>query len=460
MNEATQHHGPSASQQRTTLGRGWLTMVIVAIAGHLALLIVGRAVVSAMTEGRADRALVPLASSIAAIVLVAPIALRLLRNRAAKAWWLVAPAILVLAIGALRASLGGGGDATSLPNAALTAFGASLSLSAAAAALAVRATVFSSTFRRSAAALPLLVGFGGLLVVSVAGVRHATAALLALPCSIIGVTAIAVAAGARAERRARFPGASDAILISWISLGAIALASFATAAAAFAASADGVPPLGTHRTVVIAWLHSFPVVAAMIAGFGLRLTHIGNAARASKLDVIGTVVLLVIAVATARNQIQAAFARGNNEGAAAPSASVLPASSPPLAPSTAPSVVPASPAVAPPRPVVLERHGIRLGEPAVDGPMLARDAVAGVERTLERMRGCYDRLGKDKKPGKGELKFVVDPAGSVAHVELQNSELPEALAKCTSLELYRTGFASPAGGRATVLMPIEFVDVP
>jgi hypothetical protein len=454
MNEANRQQGQNGASQR------WITVLIAAVAGHLALLVVGRNVLVSVSEGRAAGSLVPAATSAAAILLAAPVGSRLFVNRSAKAWWLVAPAAVVLAFGALRASWSNSTAADSLASAALTAFGASLALSCAAAVLAVHATMSCRRFAKGRAAVPLVVGLGGLAVVTLAALAKAPAALLALPAALIGVTAIAVAAGASEHSPPR-GAASDAILISWISLGAIALASFATAAAAFTATADVPLHEHTRRMVVIGWFHSFPVVAAMIAGFGLRLSQVGNAARATKLDVIGTVALLVIGIATARNQVQAAFASPVRSRSAAP---VLATKAPdqratartPLPAATAPS--PARDADAASDAPAIEQGSLRVGYPIVDGPLLAKDAVAGMERSAERLHECYQKLGDDRAPVRGALRFVVDRGGSVAHVEMRDATLPDALVKCISLELYRTGFASPNGGRATVTAPIEFKD--
>jgi hypothetical protein len=439
-------------------------IVIAAVLLHLALLAAGRSVLSTLSDGAARATVLPFVTSGVAIILAAPLGMRLFYRTDTKAWWLVAPAAAVVAVGALRATWSHLNASTSLGAAAVTAFGASLALSASATILTVRAGVQARQFVSRRAALPLLVGMGGLAAVAVAAAQRMPPSLLPLPAALVGVTAIAVTCAMSPGADARRPAAADAVLIAWITLGAIALASYATGAATLAAQLTRSDALAEGRRIILAsWFHSFPVVAAMIAGFGLRLSQIGLATRSRKLDVLGTIGLLVLGVAIARNQIRGAFNLAQSGTPNTPLARALARTRP--TPLPVQSVPPGPPALAAATPEIeaaapaLEHGSMRVGLPAVDGPLLEKDALGGIKRIIARLNACYAERRPPRQPGSAGLRFVVDKRGSVAHVELKDSTLSEGVSRCVQAEMYRTGFASPSGERAVIVAPIEFVEI-
>jgi hypothetical protein len=460
MNEAQGHEEQRALRDRTEPAeRRSVVVLIAAVSGHLALLGVGNGLLTALAAGH-SHSMVPLLTGAAAIALTVPIGLRLLRRGDAKSWWLVAPAVAVVAIGAIRAKSGSGASA-SAAEAAATSLAAALSLSAAATVLAARAAARAGRFTRAHAGLPLFVGFAGLAAVTVAVARRATPALLALPPATVGVAAIALLAtlGAPGRMRSGVRAAQDATLIGWLVLGSIALCSFATGAVGAVLTSGAAQATGaTDQVILISWFYSVPVVATMVAGFGLRSAQLGLAARLGKIDVLGTFALLIVAVAIAQNQLRASF----NPAAPRPAAARVPARTQPVV--ATPQAAAAAAAVAadpaePPEPAeaatVTEHGTVRVAMPTVEGPLLERDAVAGIQRAIARIDQCYRKAASAPARMNGTLRFVIDKTGSVVHVD-QDTTWPEPLAKCVALELYRTGFPSPSSGRATVSAPIEF----
>ena len=434
-----------------------LALVVAALIGHLALLAVGRNVLGTLSGGSARQTLLPLVSSALAIVLAAPLGTRLFYRADTRAWWLVAPSVAVVAVGALRATWAPLAADAALGAAAVTAFGASLALSTSATILAVRAGVQSTSFVKRRSALPLLVGMGGLAAVAVAAAQRMPPSLLPLPAALVGVTAISVTCAMSSRTDSRQQSAADAVLIGWITLAGVALASYATGAATLAANLSRSDALLEGRRIILAsWFHSFPVVAAMIAAFGLRLSQIGLAARASKLDVLGTIGLLVLSAAIARNQIRGAFNLARPTKSATLTKARRPSpppvqSVPPGPPAQATASVAATPEI--------EFRTLRVGLPTVEGPLLAKDAVGGIRRIIARLNACYEQRRPPRQPGNAGLRFIVDKRGSVAHVELQDSTLAEGVSRCVQAEMYRTGFASPSGERAIIVAPIEFAEL-
>lgn len=427
-------------------------MTVATVVGHMALLVVGRAVLVTVS-GRGPAPLFPVVTSAIGIATTAPLALRLFASRSARAWWLVAPAVVVLAVGALAATWSTAADQTSPASAALTAFGAALSLSSAGALLGVRAALHARVFSAGRAMLPLLVGFGVLALVAALSFGRAPAALLALPPALVGLTALAIASGSGERRQPTLAALADGVLISAMALGAVALASFATGAVTSRASTPVPAPDRLY-----AWAYSLPVVLATWSVYVPRVQPLGLAVKRIRLDVLGTVGLLVIGLAITHNQLQRAQGLAQMRVLARAAAAAAPVLTREVPARAAPS-----PTAAPPPPALAARTwtpaaehvAVRLGPATVDGPLLPGDAVAGVGKTLPRFQSCYERLGNAERYS-ADLQFIVDAGGSVANVELAQSNVPEPLQKCLSLELYRTGFATPAGARASVTMPLEF----
>lgn len=488
-----------------------IAMVVIAVVGHLVLLLLGRMAIITLSEPGASLTDLSLLTCASAMVLTIPIGVRLIRNPNSRSWWVIAPAALIVAAQVSRAIWWPAVPSVSLSTAIMATFGAAVALTCSAIVLLIHAKVSSRRLFVRRAALPLVAGLTGLVVVTAGALQGLPVWLLAMPSALLGVMAVSITAGL--SRGSAGPRGdvvmSDAILIAWISLAAIALTSVASGALSFAHDLSGLPPLNeasSSRVVHLSWLYSIPLVGAVVAGFAHRPVQVGMAAMGSGLDLLGTVGFLVVGLVICNSHVRAALNQSasllsKQSGRVTPAhrptvhhavtapepshvapreekiptpdsvgppravalASAFGAYNPlPVGSGNAPPAAPGSPPETLVTPIagveapIIERGSIRVGRPIVEGSLPEEAAIAGLERGLPRFQRCYDSLSGPQPKVGTTLYFMIDRRGSVVDVQLRDSNASKQLEKCLTVQLFRSGFARPREDNARVTASMEF----
>jgi hypothetical protein len=213
----------------------------------------------------------------------------------------------------------------------------------------------------------------------------------------------------------------------------------------------GAAWLAGRAATGLSWFYCLPILATALLGLAARLELTGYSAALRWLDLLVGLVLIGSAIGIFRHELHALASHGDVLGARVDTMM----REAERARQHELEVARTAAEEAAREEAERRKAGIQIGEIAVDGPIPARDAEAGVARAVDRLEACYQAVDGELA-GRAHVRFVVNGAGGVAHVELIESDLPEAVKPCIFIAFYRTGFASHSGSRATISVPVQF----
>jgi hypothetical protein len=318
----------------------------------------------------------------------------------------------------------------------------------------------SSAFRVGALAL--------LVVLGIVMVSKQSAPIAAI-CAAFGVIAIGAMQHAVARDGARSSAPGELVSAVALALGAVWSASIVSGSDRLVAGS-----LSSAATAMqFAWLASLPVLLAGFVALAPHLRAVGVGVKRGR----STVLTTAIGALTSVGLCQVVFIESKGTLLAAPLptratraptprlAASRPTSPPELAlrtpaPESAsaaaePSVTPSSTSVVEPdEGLAPEGEALALSYESdharltlqirIDGPMLPKDAVGGVRKTMKRLVRCYEKSEHQHEPLELRMGLLINEEGSVKQAEPIDTALAgREHITCMQLAFYRSGFMGP-----------------